>query len=116
LQALIQSSRRDPSHTPITRTWLVDWSLFFDPVTDRTNLSRRLGPSYASSLGSSDAFGLPNGLADRDLLSAAYAQLWSVPALSDALHDSGLAMLPSSWRKAWYEPLRQWLATSDLQE
>ena len=88
---LEQSSLRSPNNVPVNEKWLVDWSRFFDVGAGTAlNLSRRIGPTYSPPL--LDATPFPpvstsdkSGLGSRDLLSAAYADLWSVPALCSEL-------------------------------
>ncbi|MGE0766390.1 MAG: hypothetical protein AB7L90_08000 [Hyphomicrobiaceae bacterium] len=112
--ALRQSSLRRPSDLPLNANWLIDWSRFFT-VTDRVpNNSHRIGPVYAGALTDSQLF--PpltamdrEGLPDRDLVTACYSGLWSVPALSAECRAQGLdTVLPDY--ASWKDKLRTWLA------
>jgi hypothetical protein len=113
--ALEQSSLRAPNNVPVNEKWLVDWSRFFKTATTNDlNLSRRIGPSYSPSL--LDVTPFPplsgadgSGLGNRDLLSAAYADLWSVPALCEELRSllDINTIVPDF--AVWRAPLREWL-------
>lgn len=127
--ALSLNSRTAPGRpgqtNPIDRDWVVDWARFFDfqetSAADRVgairpNLSRKIGPRFANVLLSKRFFKPKSGevdaagLADRDLLSACYAGVWSVPelvrALRSQLHDHPLAELVPEYETAW-RPLIQ---------
>lgn len=90
-RAMQFSSRRSPQFVPLTKEWIIKWERFFEINGQKpANLSRRLRPDFSSlarsefyfpSLTSDDGAGLPN----RDLVSAIYARIWSVPKLIDAL-------------------------------
>lgn len=115
IQALGQSSLRNPNNVPVSSRWLVDWSLFFDVGSSRPNLSVRIGPGFSPVLMNSGLFPALSdtdtpGLANRDMLSAAYAELWSVPPLVSELrsHPEISAVLPSF--EVWKQPLRNWLS------
>ena len=114
IHALEQSSLRSPRSLPVTHDWLVDWSRFFDTGLRPPNLSRRIGPSYSGPLRNTWAFPplMPEtdreGLADRDMVSAAYAGMWSVRALSKELRSKQFGELVPDYR-AWEELLRTWL-------
>jgi hypothetical protein len=115
IRALEQSSLRDASSLPISAKWQVNWSLFFAVGNgNHVNLSRRIGPSFSPPLLNTSTFPHlsdqdDNGLANRDLLSAACAGLWSVPSLykqvRSLLDDS--SFLPEY--ETWLQPLREWL-------
>lgn len=124
---LLFSSRRRPEDMPLNRTWMVDWSLFFDVREGQAtgtvrNLSRRIGPHYGDLLEDSSAFKIfsaldVSGLAHRDLLSALYAGQWSVAALVAQLRklaemaDSGLQELVIPDHDGVWQPLiARWLA------
>ena len=95
-RALQISSRRSPAFVPLPEQWIVKWDHFFQ-INNQTipNFSRRLRPNFSPIARSEfffpplnprvgnngDATGLPN----RDLVSAVYARIWSVPKLIDAL-------------------------------
>lgn len=119
----------------VSDEWLVDWARFF--ALDRKgplvpNESQRIGPSYADALrlhfpandttGSLDVDGLPN----REMLSASYAHIWSVPRLFDkltalklgdlalGLETGPLQRTPKRPYDAWRERIRDWLSKSPL--
>jgi hypothetical protein len=95
-RALQICSRRSPGFVPLSEQWVIQWKYFFElDRTVRPNFSRRLRPNFSPIARSEfffapllpkvgdrgDAAGLPN----RDLVSAVYARLWSVPKLIDSL-------------------------------
>lgn len=110
--------------------WAIDWALFFGPNAN-VNLTNRISPHYASGLvveppkGQTISERLDNGedteaiaLADaglgaRDFLSAAYAGMWSVPALFSVINrrldDEGLSSIKLAPYDDWKESLRVWL-------
>jgi hypothetical protein len=120
-RAMQLNSQRSPAFLPLTQEWVIRWERFFQIAPDtQPNYSRRLGPKFSPIVrsefyfpplqpgpaGNGDAAGLPS----RDLTSAVYAQMWSVPRLIDALRAKSrqiAAFLPpySEYR----EPLRAWL-------
>lgn len=120
-RGLEQSSMRNPMLTPVSRSWVVDWAFFFDGDEPRRNHSHRIGPKYSSPLLSETLFKPIHGDAKhfgigfRDLMSAAFGQLWSVPALIDALRDTPeLAPVLQRSHDEWRAPLARWLtATKD---
>jgi hypothetical protein len=109
------SSQRSPGFLPVTDTWTVDWERFFQLDDTVPNHSRRLGPSFSPVVRSeiffpplrreADAAGLPN----RDLVSAVYAQIWSVSPLIDAFRATPAiaAFLPAY--SAIKDKLTDWL-------
>lgn len=108
-------SRRYPHQVPVTKDWLLDWRLFFeiDP-TIVPNYSGRLGPRYASAM-FSEAIPAPGpnlGLPYFDHISAAFAGVWSVPALFDSvkskLPNSPLADIFITY-DLWRAPFSNWL-------
>ena len=114
---LKQSSTREPNFVPISDDWLVDWARFFGTNTVDPNLSRRIGPDYASVLRdervfpADDAHGTP-GLSARDIKGACFAGIWSTPRLYAKVLEktAGTTMaglLPPF--DAWRERLREWL-------
>ncbi|WFU16567.1 peroxidase family protein [Bradyrhizobium sp. CB3481] len=91
-RAMLINSRRSPGFTPLSEEWVVKWDNFFqiNGGGQPKNLSRRLRPNFSSlarnefffgPLSKEDAPGLPN----RDLISAMFGRIWSVPKLVDAL-------------------------------
>ncbi len=112
--ALRQSSLRRPSDLPLNANWLIDWSRFF-ALTDRVpNFSHRIGPVFAGTLSDSRLFPPLSamdrpGLPDRDLVTASYSGLWSVPALCTELRAQGLAAVLPDYA-SWKDKLRAWLA------
>lgn len=108
---LLENSASRPSEMPLPEFWAAAWSFFFDisgqPAA--ANRSVRLGPHYVSQLESPTLFPpiddvtvsgkAKSGLAYRDMLSAALAGLWSVPALIGHLSTghSPLAKLVKGW-------------------
>ena len=120
LLALQQSSLRAPSNLPVSEEWLANWSLFFEVRNgNRVNLSRRIGPSFSPALLDTSSFPAlsdldDHGLANRDLLSAACAGLWSVPSL----HKQVRAVLDDNRLVpeygTWLQPLRDWLGRPSM--
>ena len=116
--ALDFSSTRIPAKLPVPERWFVDWARFFD--TDepadpafRRNYSMRIGPHYGAALRDPTTFPAKTpidgeGLANRDLLSACYAGLLSVPALSAKMQSIFGVKVVGSYDQ-WRGPLRRWL-------
>ncbi len=104
-----------PGSLPIKSNWFVDWAHFFDNAKGIVpNFSKRIGPRHPKALqdnlmlfppkaGGVDA----GGLMDRDLLSAAYAGLLSVPALIRQMRERGFDMVEDLAQ--WQGPMRAWL-------
>jgi hypothetical protein len=93
------NSRRSPGFTPLSSDWIVKWENFFriNGKGAPTNFSRPLRPSF-SSLARSEFYFAPlmpavngdgdaPGLPSRDLISAIFGRVWSVPKLIGELHD-----------------------------
>lgn len=125
-RALQLSSQRSPGFLPLTKEWVIVWERFFKIDEHvRPNYSRRLGPNFApitrsefyfaplkpNTGGNGDAAGLPN----RDLVSAMYARMPSVPKLIAKLRSLSpeiAAFLPDY--DQYKGPLTTWLeATAD---
>jgi hypothetical protein len=113
--ALQLSSQQLPGKLPVTADWFVDWARFFSTTPDRPgephvqrNFSKVIGPHYAGFL--ERGKNIPGGLALRDLLSASYAGLLSVAALSARMRCEGF---PVDEYDKWREPLRAWLLQKD---
>jgi Animal haem peroxidase len=121
-RALQICSRRSPGFVPLPKEWIVNWDYFFEINTAEVtpNYSRPLCPNFSPIARSEyffaplipregddgDAAGLPN----RDLVSAVYARMWSVPKLIDALRAKSAdiaAFLPPY--SASIQPLTTWL-------
>ncbi len=112
--ALRQSSLRSPSDLPLNENWVVDWSRFFNISERAPNFSHRIGPTYAGALNATHRFPPISqtdmaGLADRDFVTAAYAGLWSVPALCKEMRAQGLSSVLADY-DAWKPKLRAWLS------
>ncbi|MEO8714632.1 MAG: hypothetical protein ABI369_06440 [Acetobacteraceae bacterium] len=95
--ALVATSSSPIFTGPLEKTWLVQWSNFFNfpgvSQPDRMNLSRRIGTNVAVALlgGPFKAIGPPpstGGVLYRDLISAGLAHLWSTGALIAAAATS----------------------------
>jgi hypothetical protein len=84
---LMRTSRGMAAPLPNGPDWAVSWRHFFELRRDTApNPSHTLRPRYAGDLQLAQRFGAIDGtgtigLAYRDLMSAALADLWSVPAL-----------------------------------
>ena len=98
------NSRRSPEFTPLSSEWIVKWENFFriNGRGEPKNFSRRLRPSF-SSLAKSEFYFAPlmpvvdgdgdaPGLPSRDLISAIFGRVWSVPKLIDALREKKPAL------------------------
>lgn len=117
-EILEQTSERSPGSMPFTFQWAAAWSLFFNIGEVQPNLSRRIQPFYSTLIDRDDfpAFDETGefGLAYRDMLSAAFAGLWSVPALIERLCD--MPHLGAFFQQSWLADqekreaaLRAWL-------
>ena len=116
--ALDFAATRMPAKLPVPEKWFVDWARFFDTAKPadpafRRNYSMRIGPHYGNALRDANAFPAKSpidadGLASRDLVSASYAGLLSVPALSAKMQSIFGARVVRPFEQ-WREPLRQWL-------
>ncbi|MFV0294942.1 MAG: peroxidase family protein [Hyphomicrobiaceae bacterium] len=112
--ALQQSSNRSPFSLPLNESWLIDWSRFFRFTEREPNYAHRIGPVYAGALKNSSVFPPLTamdraGLPGRDLVTAGYSDLWSVPALVAEIRSRGLeAALPDY--SEWRDKVRAWLA------
>jgi hypothetical protein len=105
---------------PIKPDWLVDWARFFENNKGITpNFSKLIGPHYPKALEAEtgefpakvsevDSGGLP----DRDLLSAAYAGLLSVPTLIRRMRGEGFETYEDL--AVWQQPMREWLVATGL--
>jgi hypothetical protein len=100
-RAMNINSRRSPDFTPLSEEWTVKWENFFqiNGSGPPKNLSRRLRPNFSSlarsefffgPLSKEDAPGLPN----RDLISAMFGRVWSVPKLIDELRNRKPELAP----------------------
>ena len=114
-----QSSSRNSAEMPLDKTWLVNWSRFFDlggpgPVS----FSRLLSPTISQPLMSSWLFGPiddsnQHGLPYRDLMSAVLADLWSVEALVAKVAAQRPELMEGAYAKdptVWRADLQKWLA------
>lgn len=113
--ALDLSSVHQPAFLPMRASWHVDWSLFFETSAAPPNWSARIGPNASAPLCNTYMFpalavGLDvDGVPNRDLLGASFADLWSVPALSAHLRTlPGLSALVPDYQ-VWRQPLADWL-------
>lgn len=122
--ALELTSRRDPARFPLDKKWLVDWQYFYGGA-EHTNFSRRLGPYHSDPLVNASFFpwltgslaqanrATERGLALRDLLSAGFSGVWSVPALTREVRhrlkraDIDCELVPD--HAAWRHSLANWL-------
>ncbi len=93
------SSSRRPGSMPITEAWVVQWSQFFELDSEGPQLSRRISPSYTSTLLSKSLFPAGDPIADRpvdpvrsgllyrDLLRSSVSRLRRLKPLVDDLPD-----------------------------
>lgn len=112
--ALGFNSQVTPSKDKLTQKWHVDWARFFDtPSTPALNLSKCIAPRYPAALRDNYMFPAKTdldcrGLANRDLLTACYSGLLSVPALCTKMRTLfGQQTVPEF--DTWRAPLRAWL-------
>ncbi len=81
-----------PEAMPLSRAWLIDWSLFFPIHGSVPNPSRRIAPYYVPFLHDQRAFGTRDGavrsLPHRDLLRGASVHMRSVHSLIEKLPAS----------------------------
>jgi hypothetical protein len=126
-RAVLRTSQRSLGEGPLDADWLVDWARFFLPAASGTpasqpdggiNFAHEIGPQYASSLGQLSVIFSKDpaegqGLAYRDLRSAAYAGLWSVPALCNELRQQGLQDIVPDYGE-WKPKIAEWLRRAFL--
>lgn len=130
---LSENSMNNAPQMPLPKEWAATWSLFFDIEGKAAphNMSILLGPHYNPQVATDTIFPpiddvmvdgqAKPGLAYRDMLSAALAGLWSVPALIRRLSESQspLAKLFPKWRLAKdadrEAALRNWLSGRGVQ-
>lgn len=107
------NSQATPENLPLTPLWLVDWARFFDtPHHLAVNLSKVIGPHYSPSLLTDIAFPPltpmdSEGLANRDLISACYSGMLSVPAMSAKFATMFEGIVPDFGN--YKDQLRKWL-------
>jgi hypothetical protein len=117
--ALNLSSQRFPDKLPVERSWFVDWAYFFEikETLIEPNRARAIGPSFGDIIADQNQFmrstllkagGLPN----RDLVSAAYAGMLSVPTLCRNARDRGFDKVEDF--SAWRPRLQAWLTSTDF--
>ena len=112
-RAFSLSSRHSPTRLPMTPEWVVDWDLFFEGGTQRPNLTHRIGPHYPRVFDHTGLFFISpeggKGLAERDLVSAALAELPKVSTLyGDLMTRAGLAAASPSFADV-IAPMDAWL-------
>ena len=114
-EALSSSSQLQPQpwYLPVAADWFLDWARFFWTNPSRPsegivqpNLSKAIGPYYPGFLELSKIFP-PLGLPLRDLLSASYAGMLSVPALCQLMKDRGFQVVDDFAK--WRGELETWL-------
>lgn len=115
---LNETSSRSPGSMPLSADWIVQWSHFFELVGGvQPNLSQRICPTLSPGLMNRGFFGAIDGsdwfgLGYRDLMSAAYAGMWSVGPLVQAINDANPARLAGSKllrNGNWKTKLEAWL-------
>jgi hypothetical protein len=131
-EVLRATSYSAPSNMPLHRKWIASWSHFFDvPDRPQPQSSMRISPHFNGQLYDRTLFPPVTadgawGLAYRDLMSAAFAGLWSVNSLVDEirLHHPALIggdrlLEDRSYRvaqlRAWLEQDRGDLTDADIE-
>ncbi|WP_129273448.1 peroxidase family protein [Bradyrhizobium betae] len=131
-EVLRATSYSAPGNMPLHRKWIASWSHFFDvPGRPRPQSSMRISPHFSGQL--SDRTLFPPimrdgawGLAYRDLMSAAFAGLWSVNSLVDEIRSRQPSLIGSdplledrgyrvAQLRAWLEQNRGELTDADIQ-
>jgi hypothetical protein len=91
-EALRHNSLFRPSEMPLNRRWIVEWSRFFELPSGSgpPQYSHRIGPHLSGGLNHETLFHEIDftgrqGIAYRDLMSAAFVRLWSVNALIEEI-------------------------------
>lgn len=130
---LEENSLHKATDMPLPENWAAAWSLFFKIEGKATprNTSLLLGPHYNQQLATEKVFPPIDGvmvgdrptmgLAYRDMLSAALAGMWSVPALIKRLSEgeSPVAKLFDQWpladRATREAALRHWLSNRGVE-
>lgn len=98
---MLTTSAGRPWRLPLDQSWMPDWSLFFPPANEKSNLSRRIGPSISSGLYSKEVFDHIDstqspGLIYRDLLNGYQSTTWSVSGLIDEINRKNSQLLLTS--------------------
>jgi hypothetical protein len=131
-EVLRATSYSAPRNMPLRRKWIASWSHFFDvPGRSQPQSSMRISPHFSGQLYDRSLFPpiVANGawgLAYRDLMSAAFAGLWSVNSLIDEIRSRQPSLIGSdrlledrSYRverlRAWLEQNRGGLTDADIQ-
>ena len=131
-----RTSASEPQSMPLDRSWIVQWSKFFELGDSRPNFSRRIGPQFSGPLTTPDIMppivqqggdaqgeregeieANSMGLAYRDLFSSALVNMWSVAALIEEIKrvKPEFIALSRLLSDADYraERLKGWLASKD---
>jgi len=93
------TSSRRPWRMPISNTWVLDWSLFYELGNEDMNFSAKIQPHIAPALATNTIVASPvdgdslssGGLYFRDFMRGAAAGLWSVDSLCQHLLTTELA-------------------------
>ena len=131
-EVLRATSYSAPGNMPLHRKWIASWSHFFDvPGRPRPQSSMRISPHFSGQLYDRTLF--PPivrdgawGLAYRDLMSAAFAGLWSVNSLIDEIRSRQPSLIGSdplledrgyrvAQLRAWLEQNRGELTDADIE-
>jgi hypothetical protein len=122
-EAMVQTSAR-PGASPVSGSWIVDWSRFFFDVRAAASADEvrnfsmgicpREGKAFEQAFESKNQGEDWKGLAARDLLTSCYAGLWSVPKLMARLRRdrSKLPQLEPQhldFNGFWKPAIRDWL-------
>ena len=115
-RALELSSVHLPNTLPMRELWHVDWSLFFETGPQPPNFSIRIGPTTAVPLRNRSMFPPASsdldhwGVSNRDLIGAAYADIWRVPDLMEHVRGMpGMASILPDFA-IWRPRLVEWLS------
>ena len=120
-EAIRATSFHEPTSMPLGRKWIIRWSNFFDVPNKEgrpPQPSMRISPHFSHHL--EDGVLFPKfdptgreGLAYRDLMSAAFVRLWSVNSLIEEIRARRPALIRNCrlLNDRWYrvERLRAWL-------
>lgn len=119
LSIVRQNSAFRPDEMPIADDWLIEWSRFFDLGKRHLTMSRKIGPSFATSMVSriapithvGEADSVRGAMVLRDLVRCAAADFPPIEALIGAMPEASQLSPMVRRGKLDPEPIEAWLAS-----